>query len=128
MPPPSGAASLTSHEATRQPSWAKRRAVALPMPAAPPVTITTLSRSPVSIMTFHHPMQMRRVVFEVSERRNAAAHHLILPYGFLPLLEGVGHVHVEVGPEPLGVFPVIGVVHAAYSAPRRVIGLQRFHL
>src|ERR1035438_5417763 len=57
MPPSSGAASLTSHEATRQPSWAKRRAVALPMPAAPPVTITTLSRSPVSIMTFHHPMQ-----------------------------------------------------------------------
>ena len=33
--------SFTSHEATRQPSCAKRRAVASPMPAAAPVTITT---------------------------------------------------------------------------------------
>src|ERR1019366_2160795 len=43
-------ASLTSHAATRQPSLAKRRAVARPIPAAAPVTTTTLPRRPVSFM------------------------------------------------------------------------------
>src|SRR5579871_2559336 len=50
MPPSSAAPSFTSHDATRHPSWAKRRAVAFPIPAAPPVTTTTLLRNPVSIM------------------------------------------------------------------------------
>src|ERR1019366_4319805 len=43
-------ASLTSHAATRQPSLANRRAVARPIPAAAPVTTTTLPRRPVSFM------------------------------------------------------------------------------
>src|ERR1019366_316705 len=50
MPPPACASpSLTSQEATLQPSRAKRRAVARPIPLAPPVTMTTLSFNPVSI-------------------------------------------------------------------------------
>src|ERR1039458_9501024 len=40
--------SFTSHDATRQPSRANRRAVARPIPPAPPVTMTTLSFNPVS--------------------------------------------------------------------------------
>src|ERR1017187_3328520 len=43
-------ASLTSHAATRQPSLAKHRAVARPIPAAAPVTMTTLPRRPGSFM------------------------------------------------------------------------------
>src|SRR5208282_5308954 len=43
-------ASLTSHAATRQPSLANRRAVARPIPAAAPVTMTTLPRRPVSFI------------------------------------------------------------------------------
>src|ERR1035441_993651 len=50
MPPPVCAApSFTSQVATLQPSRAKRRAVARPIPLAPPVTMTTLSFNPVSI-------------------------------------------------------------------------------
>lgn len=47
---PVGTVSVTSHQATRQPSWVKRSAVARPMPAAAPVTITTLPCNPVSII------------------------------------------------------------------------------
>src|SRR5260370_23234804 len=50
MPPSCASPSFTSQEATRQPSCAKRRAAARPMPAAPPVTTTTLSFNPVSII------------------------------------------------------------------------------
>ena len=45
-----GSSPLRSHTATLQPSAAKARAVPFPMPLAPPVTITTLFLSPVSIM------------------------------------------------------------------------------
>src|ERR1039457_1900541 len=50
MPPPDWASPyFTSQLATLQPSRAKRRAVARPIPLAPPVTTTTLSFNPVSI-------------------------------------------------------------------------------
>ena len=44
------AASLTSHAATRQPSLANRFAVARPMPAAAPVTMTIFSRKPLGFI------------------------------------------------------------------------------
>src|SRR3569833_2652770 len=50
IPPSSASPVFTSQQTTRQPSSAKRSAVAFPIPLAAPVTITTLFFSPVSIM------------------------------------------------------------------------------
>src|ERR1039457_1396783 len=86
MPPGSAGPSLTSHEATLQPSCAKRRAVALPMPAAAPVTMTTLSCSPVSIMIFHH----RKVGGQTPWSAADAPVGLSAPYGMPIRCSGSG--------------------------------------
>ena len=53
---PSAWASDTSHAETRAPSCANRNAVARPIPAAAPVTMTTLPFNPVSMLTTCSPV------------------------------------------------------------------------
>src|SRR5580765_4237400 len=74
MPPSCTSPSFTSQEATRQPSCAKRRAVARPMPAAPPVTITTLPFNPVSIILCLPPNVSDR---ETVRERVLRIHHIL---------------------------------------------------
>src|SRR5208282_5170260 len=93
-------ASLTSHAATRQPSLANRRAVARPIPAAAPVTMTTLPRRPVSFM---HPLKV--VLQRKLDHSGSRCGGRDLPkVGRGLYVDGVGPIHVveqikELSPE-----------------------------
>src|SRR5208282_782255 len=93
-------ASLTSHAATRQPSPANRRAVARPIPAAAPVTMTTLPRRPVSFMRLLE-IELQRKLDDPGP--GSGIHDLPKVVRGL-YVDGVGPIHVveqieELGPE-----------------------------
>src|SRR5271166_183544 len=91
-------ASLTSHAATRHPSLENRRAVARPIPAAAPVTMTTLPRRPGSFIR-----HLKRVLQRKLDYSGTRGGGRDLPkVSRSSYVDGIGEIHVVKQIEKLG--------------------------